>query len=242
MVAGGTEACIHPISFAGFSRLKALSTKFNSHPTKSSRPFDSQRDGFVMSEGSGVVVLEELDHALSRNATIYAEILGYGLSSDAYHITAPSETGEGAVNCMQSALKDANVTPQCIGHINAHATSTPVGDSSENFAIKSVFGDHSYNLLVSACKGSLGHLLGAAGSVEVVLTVLAVHRGVAPPTLNVTELEPEFNLNYCPGGPVEWSGGGHRRMALSNSFGFGGTNASICIAEYKESSMSSIGS
>ena len=235
MIAGGTEACIHPISLAGFCRMKALSTKFNSQPAKASRPFDSQRDGFVMSEGCGLLVLEDLHHALNRNATIYAEILGYGLSSDAFHVSIPVETGHGIINCMTFAMKDADITPQSVGHINVHATSTPAGDLAENNAIKILFREHSQDLLISACKGSLGHLLAASGSVEAILTVLAVHHGVTPPTLNVENLEPEYDMNYCADGPVKWDNGGRRRVALTNSFGFGGTNASICIAEYNDS-------
>jgi 3-oxoacyl-[acyl-carrier-protein] synthase II len=232
MVAGGTESSMHPVSFAGFCRMKALSTKFNSSPTKASRPFDADRDGFVMSEGSGVLVLEELQHALERNAPIHAEILGYGLSSDAYHISSPSKDGKGAINCMRRALNDASVDLKSIGHINVHATSTDVGDHAENAAIKSLFGPHSYKLLVSACKSSIGHLLGASGSVEAIFTVLAVRDGIAPPTLNISNLESEFDLNYCADGTIPWSTS-DRRIALSNSFGFGGTNATLCIAEYK---------
>lgn len=235
MVCGGTEACIHPIVYHGFSRLKALSTNFNSRPQEASRPFDSLRDGFVLSEGSGIVVLEELNHALERGARIYAEVLGYGLTNDAHHITAPHETGEGAINSMVMALRDAKIHHTSIRHVNAHATSTPVGDGVENAAIKSVFGDHSYNLMISACKGALGHLQGAAGAVEAILTVLAIVNGICPPTLNVTELTSEFDLNYCPNVPIVWEErDGERRVAITNSFGFGGTNVSLCLGEYKQ--------
>ena len=233
MVAGGTESCVHPIAFAGFSRMKALSTKFNSAPKTASRPFDSERDGFVLAEGAGFLVLEELQHALRRGAKIYAEVLGYGMSGDAHHITAPSEDGSGAHRSMMAALRDAELAPSEIGHVNVHATSTPLGDAVENRAIKAVFGSHARNLLISAPKASLGHLLGAAGGVESVLTVLAVHEGVSPPTINIHHLDPEFDLNYCQHGAMQWRSNG-RRIAITNSFGFGGTNASVCFGEFRK--------
>lgn len=182
MVAGGTEAPIYPMGLAGFSQAKALSTKFNDSPTKASRPFNKDRDGFVMSEGSAVAVVESLDHALKRGVTtIYGEILGYGMSCDAHHLTAPSSDGAGATSCMRAALEDGNLDPGQVAHINAHATSTPLGDSVENMAIKKVFTDRASSLLISATKSSTGHLLGAAGSLEAAFTTLAVHHGVAPP-------------------------------------------------------------
>ena len=232
MVAGGTEASIHPYCLAAFHRAKALSTKFNSTPQAASRPFDKHRDGFVMGEGAGILVLEELEHAKKRGANIYAEILGYGLSGDAYHITSPHEGGRGAIHSMQMALADSKLPLSAVGHINAHASSTPVGDAVENRAMKSVFGSHSYNLLVTASKSSFGHLLAAAGAVEAIFTILAVKNGIVPPTLNLKEKEPEFDLNYCSDGAVQWNKtGGKRRVAMTNSFGFGGTNASLVIGE-----------
>ena len=231
MVAGSTDALVHPIIFAGFCRAKALSTKFNSEPCKASRPFDSDRDGFVLSEGAGIVVLEELDHARQRNAQMYAEILGYGMSGDAHHITAPPEDGRGVQLCMRAALKDAGLAPESVGHINTHATSTPLGDLVENRAIKELFGSHSHNLLISASKSSIGHLLGAAGSVEGIFAILAIKEGVVPPTLNLLNLAPEFDLDYVPHKPKRWESHQRRRIALKNSFGFGGTNASLCIGE-----------
>lgn len=230
MVAGGTEAPVDHITMAGFCRPRSLSTKYNNTPEKASRPFDTGRDGFVISEGAGILVLEELEHAKARKAQIHAEILGYGMSGDAYHITQPS--GVGAVRAIEASLRDARLTPQAVGHINAHATSTPMGDASENMAIKEVFGDHAHNLLISAPKGSIGHTLAAGGAVEAIFTVLAVRDGIAPPTINLHSLEPEFDLNYSPNAPVEWNGDGSVRVALTNSFGFGGTNSTLCIGQF----------
>ena len=230
MAAGGTEACVDHITMAGFCRPMSLSTKYNNTPELASRPFDSGRDGFVISEGAGVIILEELEHAKARGADIYAEILGYGLSGDAYHVTKPS--GDGAVRAMQSALVEAGLPHEAVGHINAHATSTPIGDSSENRAVKELFGKHAHNLVISAPKSSVGHMLGACGAVEAIFTVLAVRNGIAPPTINLSSPEPEFDLNYAPNTPVEWGIAGKRRVALTNSFGFGGTNACLCIAEF----------
>jgi 3-oxoacyl-[acyl-carrier-protein] synthase II len=230
MVAGGTEAGNDYITMAGLSRPMSLSTKYNDAPLAASRPFDAGRDGFVISEGAGILVLEELEHATARSAQIHAEILGYGMSGDAYHVTKPS--GTGAVKAMQSALTDAGLPPDAVGHVNAHATSTTIGDASENRAVKEVFAEHAHKLLVSAPKSSVGHMLGACGSVEAIFTALAVREGLAPPTINLTSLEPEFDLNYVPNTAVEWASDGNFRVAISNSFGFGGTNASLCIGQF----------
>ena len=235
MVAGSADASLNHVVLAGFCRAKALSTKFNHEPQLASRPFDAKRDGFVLSEGAGVVILEELEHAKRRGAHIYAEITGYGMSSDAHHIIAPPKDGNGAVRAMRASLKDADIRPEAIGHINTHASSTPLGDSAENTAIKEVLGKQARDVMVYAPKGSLGHLLGAAGTVEAIITVLSVSRGLIPPNLNLEERGEEFDLNFVTGGSVEWPRiGGLPRVAIKNSFGFGGTNASICIQEYIE--------
>ena len=227
IVTGGAEAVICATGVSGFSAMKALSTR-NDDPAGASRPFDKDRDGFVMSEGAGMLVLEELEHALARGAHIYAEISGYGLSSDAYHIAAPPENGEGAIRCMRMALKDAGIEPGQVDYINAHGTSTPLNDRCETLAIKTVFGDHAQRLAISSTKSMTGHMLGAAGGIESVFTALSIKDQIAPPTINLQEASPECDLDYVPNEARKMN----IRYAMSNSFGFGGTNAVIVMKRF----------
>lgn len=228
MVTGGAEATVLPMAFAGFCSMKAMSTR-NDEPEKASRPFDRERDGFVMGEGAGVLVLEELEHAKKRGATIIAEIIGYGMSADAHHITAPSPSGEGAARCMKLALKDADIQPKSVGYINAHGTSTGQGDIAETQAIKTIFGDHAYKLAVSSTKSMTGHLLGATGGIEAIATAFALRDQVLPPTINLENPDPECDLDYVPNKARE----AHVDVALSNTFGFGGHNATIVLKRYQ---------
>jgi 3-oxoacyl-[acyl-carrier-protein] synthase II len=228
MIAGGAEAIIVPITIAGFCSMKAMSTR-NEEPEKASRPFDAGRDGFVCGEGAGIVVLESLEHAVRRDARIYAEVVGYGMTGDAHHMTAPDPDGDGATRAMQLALKEAGVEPAAVGYINAHGTSTPYNDKFETIAIKRVFGDHARKLAVSSTKSMTGHLLGAAGGIEAIATTLALHHGLLPPTINYETPDPECDLDYVPNQArkvdVEY--------ALSNAFGFGGTNATLLFRRYR---------
>jgi 3-oxoacyl-[acyl-carrier-protein] synthase II len=230
MICGGSEAVITPLGIAGFTSMKALSTR-NDEPEKASRPFDRDRDGFVMGEGAGVLVIEELEHALKRGAKIYAELIGYGLNSDAYHITSPSPNGEGAAKCMGYALKDAGIRTEDVDYINAHGTSTRYGDELETSAIKKVFGPHAYKLCVSSTKSMIGHLLGASGGVEAAICALGIQRGIVPPTVNLDNPDTECDLDYVPhkARPLNVN------VAMSNSFGFGGTNACIIIKKFSRS-------
>lgn len=223
MIAGGAEAAICRVGVAGFAQARALSTNFNDTPEKASRPWDQDRDGFVMGEGAGVVVLEELEHAKARGATIYAEVIGYGMSGDAHHITAPASDGDGAYRCMMAAMKRAQLNPDDIDYINAHGTSTPLGDEIELGAVKRAFGSAAENLSMSSTKSAVGHLLGAAGAVEAIYSILAIRDGVLPPTLNLDNPSEGCDLDLVPHTPKERK----VRAVLSNSFGFGGTNASL---------------
>ncbi|WP_461830066.1 beta-ketoacyl-ACP synthase II [Aquifex sp.] len=228
-IAGGTEAAITPLGVAGFAAMKALSTR-NDEPQKASRPFDRDRDGFVMGEGAGILILEEYERAKARGAKIYAELVGYGATDDAYHITSPHECGEGAYECMKLALEDAGIKPEEVDYINAHGTSTPLNDKTETLAIKQLFGEHAYKLKISSNKSMIGHLLGAAAAVEAVATVKTIETGVIPPTINLENPDPECDLDYVPNKAVEYP----VRVAMSNAFGFGGTNATLVFRKVED--------
>jgi 3-oxoacyl-[acyl-carrier-protein] synthase II len=229
MIAGGAEAALTSMGLGGFIAMKAVSSR-NDPPEKASRPFDRNRDGFVMAEGAGILVLEELEQARSRGAKIYAEVVGYGTNSDAYHITAPSPEGEGAMRCIRLALRSGGIDPLEVDYINAHGTSTPYNDATETQAIKRVFGEHAARMAVSSTKSMTGHLLGAAGGVEAVYSALALHHQCLPPTINYEEPDPECDLDYVPNAP-RWA---PIRVALSNSFGFGGTNVCLALRRWTE--------
>jgi 3-oxoacyl-[acyl-carrier-protein] synthase II len=224
MLAGGTEACILPVALAGFSVMGAISTR-NDDPTRASRPFDAERDGFVVSEGAAVLVLESWDHAVARGATILGEFLGYGASADAYHITMPSEGGEGAVRSMQAALDDADLTVADVDYINAHGTSTPLNDRAETAAIKQLFGERAYDIPVSSTKSMTGHLLGACGGLEAIFCLLALSERLLPPTINHERLDPECDLDIVPNA----ARAAHPAVAMSNAFGLGGHNATVLL-------------
>jgi 3-oxoacyl-[acyl-carrier-protein] synthase II len=227
MITGGTEAVITPLAVAGFSAMRAMSHR-NDEPEKASRPWDVGRDGFIISEGAGIVILEELEHARRRGAPIYAEVVGYGMSADAYHISAPHPEGHGAVRVMQSALKNAGLPPEAIGYINAHGTSTPLGDLSEVRAVKQVFGEHAYKLAVSSTKSATGHLLGAAGGLESGILALAMKHQILPPTLNLDQPGEGCDLDFVPHKPRPVD----LEYALTNSFGFGGTNGALIMKRW----------
>ena len=228
MVAGGTEANLTPLTVGGFNALKALSVR-NDAPEKASRPFDKERDGFVIGEGAGIVIMEELEHARARGARIYAEVTGYGYNGDAYHITAPCPDGDGSIRCMRMALRDAGLGPEAVDYINAHGTSTDLNDSSETLAIKKVFGERAYKIPVSSTKSMTGHLLGAAGAVEAIFSVLSIRDQICPPTINYENPDPECDLDYVPNTARK-----HKiDIAISNSFGFGGTNAVLVFKRHE---------
>ena len=227
MFAGGAEATVVPLGISGFCSMRALSTR-NDEPNRASRPFDKERDGFVMGEGAGVVVLEELEHAKARGARIYCELIGYGNTADASHMTAPAPEGEGAARCMKMALRSSRISPEDVSYVNAHGTSTPQGDICETQAVKTVFGDHARKLAISSTKGATGHMLGAAGAIEMILCCKAIQEGTAPPTINYENPDPECDLDYVPNTP--------RQMAIdvtvNNSFGFGGHNATLIARKF----------
>lgn len=230
MITGGVEGLIHEAAIAGFGAMRALSTSFNDMPEKASRPFDKDRDGFVLSEGAGVLIIERLDHALARGARIYAELKGYAASSDAYHVAHPDPQAAGAVRAMEWTLRDACLRPDDVSYINAHGTSTPVNDSAETFAVKSVFGERAYELPISSSKSVLGHAMGGAGAIEAIFCALALDQGIIPPTWNYETPDPECDLDYVPNGfrsaPIE--------VAMSNSFGLGGQNACLILGKYNK--------
>jgi len=228
MIAGGAEAIIVPLTIAGFCSMKAMSTR-NDEPQKASRPFDAGRDGFVCGEGGGILVLESLEHAVRRDARIYAEVIGYGMTGDAHHMTAPDPEGDGAARAMAGALADAKIAPSDVGYINAHGTSTPYNDKFETIAIKRVFGEHARKVAVSSTKSMTGHLLGAAGGIEAIASVLALHHGMLPPTINYETPDPECDLDYIPNQARKQD----VELALSNAFGFGGTNATLAFRKYR---------
>jgi 3-oxoacyl-[acyl-carrier-protein] synthase II len=227
IISGGTEANIAPLTVAGFNAMKALSTR-NDEPDKASRPFEKNRDGFVVAEGAGIMILEELEHALKREAKIYGEVVGYGYTADAYHITAPSPDGDGAARCMRMAMKDAGLNPEQVDTINAHGTSTALNDATETKAIKTVFGGHAHRIPISGTKSMTGHLLGAAGSTEAIFALLTIRDGIIPPTINYEVPDPECDLDYVPNVARRASVG----VAMSNAFGFGGTNATLVFRKF----------
>ncbi len=229
MICGGAESAITPMSVAGFAAMRALSTR-NDEPLTASRPFERDRDGFVIGEGAGIMVLEELEFARRRGARIYAELVGYGMTADAFHITMPDDTGSGAIRVMQKTIEDAGIKPEDVGYINAHGTSTPYNDKFESLAIRKTFGEHAYQLAVSSTKSMTGHLLGAAGGIEGVFSVLSLHRNILPPTINYFNPDPDCDLDYVPNEPRE----AVVNYALSNSFGFGGTNAALLFKRYED--------
>jgi 3-oxoacyl-[acyl-carrier-protein] synthase II len=227
IVTGGSEAAVTPMGVSGFQNMRALSTR-NDEPARASRPFDLDRDGFVLSEAAGILIFEELEHAKARGADIQAEVLGFGVSCDATHITQPNEQGIGAAKAMADALEYGKLNPNDIDYINAHGTSTPLGDKAETVAMKSVFGDHAYKLSVSSTKSQLGHSLGASGGVELILSIKALNNGIVPPTINLENPDPDCDLDYTPNEPRQRK----LNVAMSNSFGFGGHNASIIVGRY----------
>jgi 3-oxoacyl-[acyl-carrier-protein] synthase II len=230
VISGGMEGCITGLGLAGFSALKALSTAYNDDPVKASRPFDRDRDGFVMAEGSGILVLEELEHALSRGAEILAEVAGYGMTCDAYHLTAPDPEGSGAARAMEIALQDAEMRPEEIDYINAHGTSTPTNDPIETLAIKKTFGDHAWKVKISSTKSMTGHMIGAAGGVEALIGVLAIRDNFVPPTINLDNPDDACDLDYVPHHGIEMP----VRTVMSNSLGFGGHNGVIILKEFSK--------